>query len=196
MLEAARDNLTAFLALLDDVELEPQALGEAAASYSIEELLKLAADARAARSAAAEEQLEVDREKRVLDGTTRHRDAVFDDYVDAAAGDDRFLAGLRLLQARSAKAISTRRLALLTKRSELANAYATGHGRAGGSSHGSTGNDGRRSRSQWVVQTPRCQRGCASIKPRSSSALRKLLQAGSTSTGRKDARSNDCSRRG
>jgi len=124
MLEAARDNLAAFLALLDDVELEPQVLEPAAASYSIEDLLKLAADARAARSAAAEEQLEVDREKRVLDGTSRHRDAVFDDYVDAAAGDERWLAGLRLLQARSAKAISTRRLALLTKRSKLANAYA------------------------------------------------------------------------
>ncbi len=124
ILEAAQDNLTAFLALLDDTELEPQELEPAAASYSIDDLLKLAANARAARSAAADEQLEVDREKRVLDGTTRHRDAVFDDYVDAPAGDERFLAGLRLLQARSATAISTRRLALLTKRSELANAYA------------------------------------------------------------------------
>jgi len=124
MLAAARDNFTAFTALLDDTELEPQELEPAAASYSIDGLLKLAAQARAARAAAAEEQLEVDREKRVLDGTTRHRDAVFDDYVDAPAGDERFLAGLRLLQARSAKAISTRRLALLTKRSELANAYA------------------------------------------------------------------------
>ncbi|MDH3490791.1 MAG: mechanosensitive ion channel [Gammaproteobacteria bacterium] len=124
ILEAARDNLTAFLALLDDTELEQQELEPAAATYSIDALLKLAADARSARSAAAEEQLEVDREKRVLDGTTRHRDAVFDDYVDAPAGDERWLAGLRLLQARSAKAISTRRLALLTKRSERASAYA------------------------------------------------------------------------
>ncbi len=124
ILEAVRDNFTAFLALLDDTELEPKELEPAAANYSIDDLLKLAADARVARSAAAEEQLEVDREKRVLDGTTRHRDAVFDDYVDAPAGDERWLAGLRLLQARSAKAISTRRLALLTKRAELANTYA------------------------------------------------------------------------
>ena len=124
ILEAVRDNFAAYLALLDDTELESPLLEPAAASYSIEDLLNLAAQARAARSAAAEEQLEVDREKRVLDGTTRHRDAVFDDYVDAPAGDEQWLAGLRLLQARSAKAISSRRLALLAKRSELSNAYA------------------------------------------------------------------------
>ena len=124
ILDSVSDNFTAYLALLDDTELEPTELEPAAANYSIDDLLELAANARAARLAADEEQLEVDREQRVLDGTKRHRDAVFDDYVDAPAGDERWLAGLRLLQARSATAISTRRLALLRKRSELASAFA------------------------------------------------------------------------
>jgi small-conductance mechanosensitive channel len=124
ILGAVRDNLTALLALLDDVEPAPQELVAEAASYSIDDLLALAAIARDARSDASEEQLEVDREERVLDGTSKHRDAVFDDYVDAPAGDERWLAGLRLLQARSAQAISTRRLALLTLRFERTTAYA------------------------------------------------------------------------
>jgi len=124
VLGAVRDNLNALLALLDDTEHKAQELPPAAISYSIDELLQLAATARDADSKAAEALLEVDREKRVLDGTTRHRDAVFDDYVDASGGDERWLAGLRLLQARSAQAISTRRLALLTGGYERATAYA------------------------------------------------------------------------
>jgi len=124
VLEAVRDNLNALLALLDDTGHTPQHIPPEAISYSIDELLQLAADARDARSTAADELLEVEREKRVLAGITRHRDAVFDDYVDATAGDARWLAGLRLLQARSAQAISTRRLALLTQSYERATAYA------------------------------------------------------------------------
>lgn len=124
ILDAVRDNFTALLPLLDDADLATPELEPEAASYSIGEMLQIAAMARDARTDAAEEQLEVDREKRVLDGTTRHRDAVFDDYVDAASGDDRWLASLRLVQARSAQAISTRRLSLLTQRAERAAAYA------------------------------------------------------------------------
>lgn len=124
ILEAVRDNFTALLPLLDDAALETRELEPEAASYAIDDLLQIAAAEREGRAAAAEEQLEVDREKRVLDGTTRHRDAVFDDYVDAAAGDERWLAGLRLLQARSALAISARRLELLKQRAARAIAYA------------------------------------------------------------------------
>jgi len=124
VLNTVRGNFTALLALLDDTELTLQELPAAAASYSIEELLKLAAIARDARSGAAEEQLEVDREKRILDGTGRRRDAAFKAYVDAAVGDERWLAGLRLLQARSAQAISVRRLELLTLSLERATAFA------------------------------------------------------------------------
>ncbi|MBT8065796.1 MAG: mechanosensitive ion channel [Gammaproteobacteria bacterium] len=124
ILEAVRDNFTALLSLLDDAELEMPELEPEAAGYAVDELLQIAAAAREARTAAAEEQLEVDREKRVLDGTTRHRDAVFDDYIKAAAGDERWLTGLRLIQARSALAISARRLELLTQRAERDLAYA------------------------------------------------------------------------
>ncbi|MGI9237801.1 MAG: mechanosensitive ion channel domain-containing protein [Woeseiaceae bacterium] len=124
MLDAVRDNVRAMLPLLDADDVAARELESAAASYSIDDLLIIAAQARQARADAADEQLEVDREERVLVGTRRHRDGVFDDYVDAAAGDARWLAGLRLVQARSAQAISTRRLALLTQRVERAVAYA------------------------------------------------------------------------
>ncbi len=124
VLEAVRDNFTALLALSEDTELIEQVIAPEAASYSIDDLLRIAAKVREARADAAEEQLEVDREKRVLDGTRRHRDAVFDDYVDAPPGDARWLAGLRLMQARSAQAISVRRLALLTQRADRDAEYA------------------------------------------------------------------------
>lgn len=124
ILTAVRDNFTAYLTLLDDSELAPQELPAPSASYSIDDLLDLAATARRARSDAAAELVEVEREQRVLNGATRRRDAAFRNYVDAAEGDERWLVALRLLQARSALAISARRLDLLTKRHERATDYA------------------------------------------------------------------------
>ncbi|MBT8445016.1 MAG: mechanosensitive ion channel, partial [Gammaproteobacteria bacterium] len=124
ILDSVSDNYNALLALSDDEEASAPELEPEAASYSIDDLLKLAATLREARAAAAEEQLEVDREKRVLDGARRHHDSVFDDYVDSAGGDDRWLTGLRLAQARSAQAISSRRLALLSKRAQRDKDYA------------------------------------------------------------------------
>ena len=59
VLDAVRDNLTAYLALLDDPELTIQALEPAAVNYSIDDLLELAAQARDARAGSAEVQLEV-----------------------------------------------------------------------------------------------------------------------------------------
>ncbi|MCP5089971.1 MAG: mechanosensitive ion channel, partial [Gammaproteobacteria bacterium] len=128
VLAAVADNFNALLALVDDPELTVRELPPEAAGYSIDDLLNLAANGRDARSDAAEALLEVDREKRVLDGTTRRRDAIFDDYVDAKAGDERWLAALRLLQARSAQAISTRRLDLLTQSYEHTATYADAAG--------------------------------------------------------------------
>jgi len=124
VLDAVRGNLTALLTLSEDAELTLQELPPAAVSYSADALLKLAAIARDARSSAEEEQLEVERENRFLDGASRRRDAAFKDYVDAAAGDERWLTALRLLQARSSQAISMRRLDLLTQSYERANAHA------------------------------------------------------------------------
>ena len=124
MLVVVRDNFTAYLALLDDSVLAPQKLPEAAESYSIDDLLVLAAASRGADASAAEEKLEVDRERRIFDGASQIRDAIFKDYVDAAAGDERWLAAVRLLQARSALAISARRLALLTQSFGLATSFA------------------------------------------------------------------------
>lgn len=124
VLTAARDNIAVYLALLDDTELAPQELPPPAVNYSIDDLLGLAATARVALSEAAEEQLEVEREERVLDGATRRRDAAFRDYVGAAPGDEQWLVALRLLQARSAQAISATRLELLSQRQQRATEYA------------------------------------------------------------------------
>jgi len=124
LLDAVRGNFTALLPLLDDPELTLPQLAPEAVSYSIEELLRLAAAARNASSGAAEEQLEVDREERVLDGADKHRDTAFKDYVDAAAGDDGWLAALKLVQARLAQAISVHRLGHLNQSYERATSYA------------------------------------------------------------------------
>ena len=118
ILDAVRDNLSAYLVLLEDDELDLIALPSPALSYSIDDYLKLAAVARNARAEAEQEQLEVEREQRILDGASRRRDLAFKDYVDAAPGDDRFVAGLRLVQTRTAQAISARRLEILTQRYE------------------------------------------------------------------------------
>ena len=124
VLDAVRANITAYLALLDDTELTPQELPPPAVNYSIDELLDLASASRDAQSNAAEEQLEVEREQRVFDGATRRRDAAFRDYDDAAAGDEQWLAALRLLQSRSAQEISSRRLELLSQRFDRATEFA------------------------------------------------------------------------
>jgi len=124
MLVAIRDNVTAYFALLDDSVLAPQELPEPAENYTIDDLLGLAATARNALASAAQEELEVDRERRIFNGASQVRDVVFKDYVDATAGDERWLVAARLLQARSAQAISTRRLALLTQSFGLATSFA------------------------------------------------------------------------
>ncbi len=124
LLAAVRDNLSAYLALRNDDELELQALPQPQVSYSLDDLMRLAAVARDAREGAIAEQLEVGREQRVLGGATRRRDQAFKDYVDASPGDEKVIAGLRLIQTRSAQAISTRRLRLLTRSQARAADYA------------------------------------------------------------------------
>ena len=124
VLAAVRDNFHAYLALLDDPELTQQGLDPAAVDYSIDELLGLAAKARDARADSAEVQIEVEREQRILDGASRRRDAAFKNYVNAKAGDERWLLALRMVLSRSAQAISARRLELLKQRLERATAYA------------------------------------------------------------------------
>ena len=124
LLIALRGNISAYIALLDEPELLPRGLDPVHVEYSIDELLQIAGAAREAESEAREELLEVEREQRVLAGASKRRDTAFGNYVDAAAGDERWLAGMRLLKARSAQAISARRLKLLTLRFENSNAFA------------------------------------------------------------------------
>jgi len=124
ILESVRDNFSAYLDLLEEVAPEPKELPPPTDSYSIEELLRVAAIAREARASAAQEQLEVDREQRILDGASEIRDRVFKQYQGSEPGDERLLAALRLVQARLAQAISAQRVHLLTKGYERATAYA------------------------------------------------------------------------
>jgi len=124
VLEAVHDNLGVYLSLLGDTDLLSEILPEAAASYSIDELPAIAAVARSAVAAAAAEELEVQREQRILDGASRRRDGLFKDYLDAEDGDERWLTALRLVRARTAQEISERRLAILTQSFELATTYA------------------------------------------------------------------------
>lgn len=124
ILESVRDNFSAYLELLEEDEPEPKELPPPADSYSVEDLLQMAAIAREARTSAVQEQLEVEREQRILDGASETRDRAFNQYLGSKAGDERLLAALRLVQTRLAQAISEQRVHLLTKGYERATAYA------------------------------------------------------------------------
>jgi len=124
VLGAVKDNINAYLALLKETDLKTLEVPEPTLSYSLDQLLELATESRHAAAEDERELLEVEREQRVLAGASRRRDLAFKDYVGAAAGDERLLAGLRLIQQRSAQAIAARRLQLLTKRYERATTYA------------------------------------------------------------------------
>ncbi len=120
ILHAISDNISVYVPLLDERVLHLPATPEPALAYSIDELLVLAAESRRVIVAAAQEQLEVERERRTLVGASRRRDSSFKKYVGAVGGDERKLAALRLIQNRFAQAISTRRLQLLTQRYQRA----------------------------------------------------------------------------
>ena len=122
-LNGIRDNFAVYVSLLDNTDVAMPSLPPPAASYSLDDLLTLAAVVREADMSATEEQLEVEREQRVFDAVSRRRDIAFKDYVGTPVGDDRWMIALRLVQTRLAQAISERRLSLLTARMESANAY-------------------------------------------------------------------------
>ena len=123
-LDVVRDNLDVYLSLLGDPDIETRQLPEPAPVYTVDEILETAARAREARGQADDARIEVEREQRVLSGATRRRDAAFKDYLDAAAGDERWLAGLRLVRVRAAQAISIRRLEILRESARATSDYA------------------------------------------------------------------------
>jgi small-conductance mechanosensitive channel len=121
---AVRDNLNVYVSLLGGLEIQREALPEPAEKYTIDELLEIAVRARELRATAAAAELEVEREKRVRNGASRRRDEVFKDYLGAAEGDERWLAALRLVRARSALAIAEHRLQLLDQTAQYSIAFA------------------------------------------------------------------------
>lgn len=124
LLATVRDNFVAYLNVLDTTDVAMPGQPPEAASYSLEELLELAAIAREARTNATEERLEVEREERTLAGARRQRDAAFREYTASTEGDERWLLALRLVQARVVQAISSERLELLTERYEAGTDFA------------------------------------------------------------------------
>ena len=124
ILVAIRDNITAFVTLTEDVSLKSRDLPEPHIDYSLNELFELADEARNATATVEQEQLEVEREQRILDGASRRRDRTFKIYGDASDEDERLLAALRLVHDRSSQALSARRLDLLLLRQERADKYA------------------------------------------------------------------------
>ena len=113
ILTAIQDNVTAFVALQESPDLKPKELPEPYIDYSLDELLSLAATARDASETVQQEQLEVEREQRILDGATRRRDRTFKSYFGTSDADERILTALRLIHDRSSQALSSRRLDLL-----------------------------------------------------------------------------------
>ncbi|MDJ0759044.1 MAG: mechanosensitive ion channel [Woeseiaceae bacterium] len=124
IVEAVADNFAVYLALLEDVDFQTNVLTEPATTYTLDDLLSVAAAARNASDAAISAAGEVEREQRILDGASRRRDALFKDYLGAAEGDGRWLTGLRLVRARTEQAIATRRLEVLTQNAADAAEYA------------------------------------------------------------------------
>jgi potassium efflux system protein len=124
IVDSVRDNFDVYLSLLGEETAQPQRLPEPQSTYSIDELLESAAVAREARFDATSAAAEVERERRILNGSSERRDALFKEYLGAADGDERWLAGLRLVRARSAQAIAARRLEILSQSAQLASDFA------------------------------------------------------------------------
>jgi hypothetical protein len=76
---AVRDNFEVYLSLLGEIEAQPQKLPEPQATYTIDELLEVAEAAREARFDASAAATEVERERRILNGSGERRDALFKD---------------------------------------------------------------------------------------------------------------------
>ena len=122
---AIEDNIEVYRAMQNEPELIPRTLPAPQLQYSIDELLEIAAASRQADAVAIQEQLEVEREQRVLEGASRRRDLTFKSYLNAGSGDEKILAGLRLMHDRSAQAIASRRLNVLQRRYDCAAEFAT-----------------------------------------------------------------------
>lgn len=114
LLAALRTDLDAYQALRREENPVREVLGEAKPVYSIDELLKLAAEQRDAAQSAIADALEVERAQQSVEVVARRRDTAFKAYIDTDGPNQRWLAGLRLVQSRAALAIAERRLQLLS----------------------------------------------------------------------------------
>ena len=73
IVDAVRDNFEVYLSLLSEVEAQPQSLPEPQSSYSIEELLAIAAAARESQFCDTAAATEVERERRIFINSKERR---------------------------------------------------------------------------------------------------------------------------
>ncbi|MEE8306858.1 MAG: mechanosensitive ion channel domain-containing protein [Gammaproteobacteria bacterium] len=124
VLAALRTDLDAYRALQSEENPQRRMLEEALSVYSIDELLNLAATQRSAAQAAIADRLEVERAQQSVEVVAQRRDNAFKTYIDTDTPNQRWFAGLRLVQSRAALAIAERRLQLLSLNYDGAIVYA------------------------------------------------------------------------
>ncbi len=107
---AVENNLATYIETAGRTAIEPESLPVSSEQYSLAQLLRLLDASRVAGRLVADYELELNRALRKLDGDGRARDRAFKDYISQAAGMERWLQGLRLVQSRSQEALSELRL--------------------------------------------------------------------------------------
>jgi potassium efflux system protein len=124
VLAALQTDLDAYRALQSEENAQRRILEEALSVYTIDELLNLAATQRSAAQAAIADRLEVERAQQSVEVVAQRRDNAFKTYIDTDTPNQRWLAGLRLVQSRVGLAIVERRLQLLSLNYDGAIVYA------------------------------------------------------------------------
>jgi potassium efflux system protein len=109
-LAAVENNLATYRELSGNPALQPESVPEGSAEYSFEQLLRVIEGSRVSGRLVADDERELNRKRRQLDSDGRARDQAFKNYISKTTGADRWLQGLRLVQARSQQALSELRL--------------------------------------------------------------------------------------
>jgi small-conductance mechanosensitive channel len=114
LLDSIRSNLEIYREVSGAPPPRLEELPPPAEAYSLEQLAALLDATRVAAKFVLEDELEVSRAKRQRDAAARRRDLAFKEYINSEFDDERWLQGLRLVQARSQLAIAEQRLQLFT----------------------------------------------------------------------------------
>ncbi len=113
LIAAIRSSLDIYAQLVSTPLPEPQVLPPSSDSYSVDQLVRILDATRVAARQTADDELELNRMRRQVDYESRRRDQAFKDYVAETDSNRRWLAGLRLMQARAQLETSEQRLRLV-----------------------------------------------------------------------------------